>query len=340
MNLFRIGKYAAAAAAVFVLTCSAVPAWGAEVIGRGASPAEDRDAVTGPGVIGTPASGRRVTEELKNQSKIVTPDTDVPENTGSFGYTREDAAALANAVLGFEEDAAVKEIAVSYLLNQIWYDPQNLMVGDGGERVLMLYCGPMANYEKSWREALDGLEFFSNPIVMFLEDASGNLIVGVQTGERFTEQQAAANYAAAQRLFAVLQDVKAKTAGMEQGDTAKFICDYVAGLLNYDATYECNSIGQAMNTGRTACVGYNALTELLFRHCGMRYVSIVAKEKGGEMEHIFGCAEVSGHWMVFDTTNYDRDDSRDPFWIFSDRYREGMYYQDFTLIGEMADLRI
>ena len=296
--------------------------------------------MTGPGVIGTPASGRRITEELKNQTKIVTPDTDVPENTGIYGYTREDALALANAILSFEEEASSKEIAVSYLLNQIWYDPQNLMVGDTGEHVLMLYCGPMADYEKSYREALDGLEFFSNPIVMFLEDASGSLIVGVQTGERFTEQQAAANYAGAQKLLAVLQDVKAKTSGMEQGDTAKFICDYVAGLFNYDATFDCNAIGPAMTTGRTACVGYNALTELLFRHAGMRYCSIVAKEKGGDMEHIFGCAEVSGHWLVFDTTNYDRDGSRDPFWIFSDRYREGMFYQDFSLVGELTDVRL
>ena len=340
MTLFRIGRYAAAAAAAFVLTFSAVPVWGAEVIGGGAQPAANRDAVTGPGVIGTPASGRRITEELKNQTKIVTPDTDVPENTGIYGYTREDALALADAILGFEEDGASKEIAVSYLLNQIWYDPQNLMVGDTGEHVLMLYCGPMADYEKSYREALDGLEFFSNPIVMFLEDASGSLIVGVQTGERFTEQQAAANYAGAQKLLAVLQDVKAKTSGMEQGDTAKFICDYVAGLFNYDATFDCNAIGPAMTTGRTACVGYNALTELLFRHAGMRYCSIVAKEKGGDMEHIFGCAEVSGHWLVFDTTNYDRDGSRDPFWIFSDRYREGMFYQDFSLVGELTDVRL
>jgi len=114
----------------------------------------------------------------------------------------------------------------------------------------------------------------------------------------------------------------------------------VAGLFNYDATFDCNAIGPAMTTGRTACVGYNALTELLFRHAGMRYCSIVAKEKGGDMEHIFGCAEVSGHWLVFDTTNYDRDGSRDPFWIFSDRYREGMFYQDFSLVGELTDVRL
>ena len=107
MTLFRIGRYAAAAAAAFVLTFSAVPVWGAEVIGGGAQPAANRDAVTGPGVIGTPASGRRITEELKNQTKIVTPDTDVPENTGIYGYTREDALALANAILSFEEDGAL-----------------------------------------------------------------------------------------------------------------------------------------------------------------------------------------------------------------------------------------
>ncbi len=321
-----------------MLAFSAVPAWGADTVGRGAAPAEDRDAVTGPGVNGM--AGGRVTEELSAATRLVTPDTDVPENSGNCGYTRDDALAAANAVLNYEDDSTAKEIAVSYLMNQIWYDPQNLMTADTGEHVLMLYCGPIDHYEKSWMEALDGLEFFSNPVVLFLQDSSGNLIVGVETEGRFTEQQAAANYATVQKLLAILDDVRSKTFGMEQGDAAKYICDYLADSLDYDGTYAGNAIGAAVELKKTACVGYNAMAELLFRHCGMRYCSVVATERKGGMEHIFGIAQVSGHWMVFDTTNYDRDGSRDPYWIFSDRYREGIYYKDFAVVGDVPDLDI
>ena len=334
MDFFRIGRYAAAAAAVMIVL-SAAPAWGAEIIGSGAAAQGNPDEVTGPG-----ASGGRHSGELPSGTQLVTPDTDVPENTGSFGYTREDAAAAVEAVLSYEQDPVSKEIASSYLLNQIWYDPQNLMTADTGEHVLMLYCGPIDHYGKSWLEALDGLEFFSNPVVLFLQDSGGSLIVGVQTGERFTEQKAAENYQATLKLLGMLEEVQTRTFGMEQGDTAKYICDYVADHLDYDPTYAGNAIGAAVTLGKSACVGYNALTELLFRHAGMRYCSVVATEIKGDVEHIFGLAEVSGHWMVFDTTNYDRDDSRDPFWIFSDRYREGMYYRDFYLVGEIADLQL
>ena len=339
MGFIRIGKLAAAAAAV-ILVLSASPAWGAEVVGSGAAAPENQDAVTGPGVAGPGASGGRHSGELPSGTQVVTPDTDVPENTGSFGYTREDAAAVVEAVLSYEQDPVSKEIASSYLMSQIWYDPQNLMTADTGERVLMLYCGPMENYGKSWLEALDGLEFFSNPVVLFLADSSGSLIVGVQTGDRFTEQQAAENYQITLKLQGMLEEVRSRTFGMEQGDAAKYICDYVADHLDYDPTYAGNAIGAAVGLGKSACVGYNALTELLFRHAGMRYCSVVATEINGDVEHIFGLAEVSGHWMVFDTTNYDRDESRDPFWIFSDRYREGMYYKDFYLVGDAADLQM
>ena len=82
----------------------------------------------------------------------------------------------------------------------------------------------------------------------------------------------------------------------------------------------------------TACVGYNALTKILFERCGLPYISVIATEHSGSLQHIFGTAKLNGIWLIFDTTNYDQDYGTEPYWIFSDTYRQGRYYKDLQLL--------
>ena len=259
-------------------------------------------------------------------------DQDAPAATGAYGYTREEAQALCDYLYGLKTDPVKREIAESYLMNSIWYDPENIMKESGGKQMLKLYEGPQENYKKAYLEALDGLEFFPNPTVMFLQDSGGKVIVAVQTGERFTEEQAAANFATVRGLVPVIEQLKAATAQKDDSDTAKYISDYVAGLLEYDTSFSRNSLGDALRYGVSACVGYNSLSELLFEHCGLPYISIVADERGSDASHIFGVSKIQNSWLVFDTTNYDREGGNEPFWIFSDKYREGQFYSNFRMV--------
>ena len=263
-------------------------------------------------------------------------DQDAPAATGAYGYSREEAQALCDYLYSVKTDPVKREIAESILMNSIWYDPENIMKESDGRQMLKLYEGPKEHYKKAYLEALDGLEFFPNPTVMFLQDGSGKVIVAVQTGERFTEEQAAANFATARELVPVIEQLKAATAQRDDSDTAKYISDFVAGLLEYDTSFSKNSLGDALRYGVTACVGYNSLSELLFEHCGLPYISIVADEKGSDTSHIFGVSKIQNSWLVFDTTNYDREGGNEPFWIFSDKYREGQFYSNFRMV-ETAD---
>lgn len=265
----------------------------------------------------------------------VTLDSSAPAATGTCGYTAEDARAAAEALYSFETNEVKKEVDISYLLNSIWYDPANIMTEENGHSVLRLYGGTPENYRRAYLEALDGLEFFSAPTVLFLTEKNGGLLVGVETGERFTEQQAAENYHTILDFLQTIEEVKAAVTEKDDTDKAKYISDYVAARLTYDDTHQKNSLGDALRSGVTACVGYNTLTELLFEHCGLPYISIVAAAKNEDMEHIFGMSRIGSSWLIFDTTNYDRDnDVRETYWIFSDRYRAGRYYQNFRLVEE------
>jgi len=262
-------------------------------------------------------------------------DTEAPAATLAYGYTRDDAVRAAEQLYSYVQDPQKKEICTSFLLNSIWYDPGNIMRTDAGLPLLCIYRGSQQNYERSYLLALDGLEFFPNPTVLFLKNQEGELMLCVSTGSKFSEAQAAANYQTLLGFLGEITAVQAMTAGRDDADRAKIICDYVADKLSYDASYNRNSLADALRTGNTACVGYNNLTELLFEHCGLPYVSVVGSEKGGNMEHIFGMSRIGSTWLVFDPTNYDRDDHKEPFWIFSDQYREGQFYDNFNLVDRI-----
>ena len=201
-------------------------------------------------------------------------DDEAPAATGAYGYSREEAQALCDYLYGFKTDPVKLEIAESMLMNSIWYDPQNIMKESGGKHLLKLYEGPKENYKKTYLEALDGLEFFPNPTVMFLQDSNGKVIVAVETGSRFTEEQAAANFGTIRGLVPVIEELKAATAQKDDSDTAKYISDYVAGKLEYDTSFSKNSLGDALRYGV----------------------------------------------------------DNEPFWIFSDKYREGQYYSNFRMV--------
>ncbi len=97
-------------------------------------------------------------------------DQEAPAATGAYGYSREDAQAVCDYLYSIKTDPVKQEIAKSILMNSIWYDPENIMRESGGKQMLKLYEGPKENYKKAYLEALDGLEFFPNPTVMFLQD--------------------------------------------------------------------------------------------------------------------------------------------------------------------------
>ena len=263
------------------------------------------------------------------------PDTGAPQATG-MGYSYEEAKAAAESLYSFETDETRKRICVSYVLRSVWYDPAKLMISPAGKPLLVIYEGPEADYDQAYLAAISGLEFFSYPTVCFYTSNHENLIVGIEMDARFTEQQAAENYGLLKQFLGMIGEVQAATAAGDDADKAKYICDYVADRLVYDTTYKKNCLGEALKTGVTACVGYNAMTELLFGHCGVPYISVVAKERGSSIQHIFGMAKIGSAWLVFDTTNYDQDNGKEAWWLFSDQYREGTYYTDFRMVKTMS----
>lgn len=320
-------KKAAALFAFSLLLFSTAPAvfpeaaHAAEIIGRGA----DSDF--------SQAESRK--EWLMDDVTQLLPDPEAPAAQRGFGYTEAEARQAAESLYCFETNELKKEIDISYLMSSIWYQPENLMLDDKGRHILTLYKGSPENYLRSCLEAIDGLEFFSAPILRFLHAPDKSLLVGLETGERFSEQRAAENYQTLGDMLALIEEIKQKTAGMGDRDKARLICDYVAERLSYDESLTKNCLGDALRSGETACVGYNALTELLFEHCGMPYISLMALRKDDGMPHILGTAKVDGQWPVFDTTNYDQDGSSLNFlWIFSDLTWEGMFYKNFALLEE------
>ena len=263
------------------------------------------------------------------------PDTGAPQPAG-MGYSYEQAKVAAEALYSYETDETRKKICVSYVMNSIWYDPAKLMISPTGKPLLVIYEGAESDYNQAYLAAISGLEFFSYPTVCFYTSNHENLIVGIEMDERFTEAQAAENYGLLLKFLGMITEVQAATAAGDSADKAKYICDYVADRLEYDTTYKKNCLGEALKSGVTACVGYNAMTELLFGHCGVPYISVVAKERGGDTQHIFGMAKIGSAWLVFDTTNYDQDNGKEAWWLFSDQYREGAYYTDFRMVKTMS----
>ncbi|MGP1348803.1 MAG: transglutaminase domain-containing protein [Stomatobaculum sp.] len=325
-TVWFLSVFLSAATGVMAMAPSAV--YAAEIIRR-------RAAVSSGAATPDPRGDTFPEPEGGERTGNIIQDLSAPAATGAYGYTAEDARAAAEALYSFETNAVKKEVDISYLLNSIWYDPANIMAEEDGHSVLRLYGGTPENYRRAYLEALDGLEFFSAPTVLFLTEQNGGLLVGVETGERFTEQQAAENYHTILDFLQTIEEVKAVVAEKDDTDKAKYISDYVAARLTYDDTHQKNSLGDALRSGVTACVGYNTLTELLFEHCGLPYISIVAAAKNEDMEHIFGMSRIGSSWLIFDTTNYDRDNGvRETYWIFSDRYRAGRYYQNFRLVEE------
>ena len=88
-----------------------------------------------------------------------------------------------------------------------------------------------------------------------------------------------------------------------------------------------------MVSQRTACVGYNGLTELLFRSVGLSYVNMIANNRETGVMHIFGTSKIDGNWLIFDTSNYDNESGPlDASYIFSELEHEAKGYRDFKLL--------
>lgn len=322
----RMKQLAAAVLTAALFTGVLPSAAYADVVKRNATSSEEATSADSTG---------SVEEGTSYDASSVHNDQEAAAAVRTYPYTEEDARATAEQLYSFEQNAVKKEIDVSYLMNSIWYDPENVLVTDEGNHLLKLYSGSPGNYERAYLEALDGLECFSSPTVYFLPESSGGLLVAVDTGDRFTEEEAYNNYTMIRTFIDQIISVQGAVQNMDDADKAKYICDYVATHLTYDTTYQKNSLADAVRSGVTDCMGYNNMTELLFEHCGIPYISVVASAKDENMDHIFGLAKVQNSWLLFDTTNYDRDEEgTEVYWIFSDRYREGKYYTDMRLVEE------
>lgn len=235
----------------------------------------------------------------------------------------------------FETDACKKEVNVQYLINSICYREENVRPSENGGQMVLLYRGEYACYETAYSEALCGLLFFSAPKILFFKEEDGTLSVWVETKERFTREKASENDEAVLHMLDMIAEVKRETKDMGEAEKAQFICDYVANRLSYDSSFQKNCLGDALQSGMTACAGYNAVTSLLFSHGQIPYANVMARTKVGGISHVFGKAVIEGDTFLFDTANYDREDGKkDAYWIFSNWEKQGAYYDGFSVTGE------
>lgn len=320
-----IKKTAALLSLTAVLFCSPGEALAADVVKSGAvsslSTAQSETLDSG-------SSGTITLSEDPNCS----PDS----SEALYGYTAADVRAIAEDLYGFIDNADRREMYIQSIVNSAYYDPENCMIEQDGTPLLVLYRGSTSQYGAYYNYLIEGLTFFNNPSVVFAGQGD-QLIVAVETGSVFTAQQAADNLQKLQNISNAMHTVRDTVSTMETGDKAKYICDYVADTLNYDTSYQSNCLADAVNTGISACVGYNAETLLLFGNSGIPYRSILATEDSDEQKHILGTAEVGKSWLIFDTTNYDQDYGKEPYWIFSDTSRESRYYSKLSLLQPLPE---
>lgn len=268
----------------------------------------------------------------------VTADPDASPDTSETvsGYTKADAEAAAEDLYGFLDDEAQKNMYVQSIVNSVFYDPANCLKEEDGSHALVLYRGNTDEFSAIYHFAKEGLTFFSNPVMVFGEQ-NGKLLLAVETGSVFNTDKAADNMRILQKMQNVMHTVRDTVSQQDNTSKAEYISNYIADALTYDLSYGKNCLADAVDSGVCACVGYNAEALLLFGNCGIPYRSIVAKSRKDGRGHIFGVALISKAWLLFDLTNYDQDYGKEPYWIFSDTYREKQFYADLGLLRKLPE---
>ena len=255
------------------------------------------------------------TKLLQTVETSLQPDSAALPRRTEYGYTEEDVDRAIERLLSYETDPIRRDIQRQLYRNSVWYSPENQYVDNNGKSYLLIYEGAATNRKQLSYELLSGLAFFPNARVI-LNTRDKRILAGSLV-----------------RLLGLVDEVKAETAGKSARDKAQWICDYVAGRLNYDFTIQQNSLQDVVGSRKTACVGYNGFTELLFRSAGLSYVSMIATNKENGIMHIFGTSKLDGRWLIFDTSNYDNENGvYDKSYIFSELEHEQLNYRDFNLL--------
>lgn len=257
-----------------------------------------------------------------------------PASGENGGHSAEEIDGVINDLYDFMDDAGRREIVKQIIRNSVIYDPQNCVKEKDGTPALIIYRGSSSNYTEVYTVALEGFTFFSNPAVIFGND-NGQMAVAVELKTAFNEEAAASNIEKLYHIQEVMHTVRDSLDGLDDTEKAKRICDYVADTLSYDDSHQRNCLADAVTDGVTACVGYNAETQLLFGNSGMQYRTVNATDKKDGKGHVFGLSKVGKTWLVFDTTNYDQDYGKEPYWIFGDTHRSGTYYTDMALVQRL-----
>ena len=272
------------------------------------------------------------TKLLQTVETSLQPDSAALPRRTEYGYTAEDVDRAIDRLLSYETDPVRWDIQRQLYRNSVWYSPESQYVDGNGKSYLLVYEGAATNRKQLSYELLSGLAFFPNARVI-LNTRDKRILAGVELNRPFTEGEAYRNYQSLVRLLGLVDEVKAETAGKSAHDKAQWICDFVAGRLSYDFTVQQNSLQDTVGSQRTACVGYNSLTELLFRSTGLSYVSMIASNKETGVMHIFGASKLDGRWLIFDTSNYDNENGiYDKSFIFSELEHEQEGYQNFNLL--------
>lgn len=272
------------------------------------------------------------TKLMQTVETTLQPDSVALPRRADYGYTEEDVDKAVDRLLSYETDPIRRDIQRQLYRNSVWYSPENQYVDNNGKSYLLIYEGAATNRKQLSYELLSGLAFFPNARVI-LNTRDKRILAGVELNRPFTEGEAYRNYQSLVRLLGLVDEVKAETAGKSARDKAQWICDYVAGRLNYDFTIQQNSLQDVVGSRKTACVGYNGFTELLFRSAGLSYVSMIATNKENGIMHIFGTSKLDGRWLIFDTSNYDNENGvYDKSYIFSELEHEQLNYRDFNLL--------
>jgi len=252
------------------------------------------------------------------------------------GYTKADAEAIAQDLYGFVDDTKQKNMYIQSIVNSTFYDPANCYVEADGTKALILYRGVQDDFSSAYSFIQEGITFFSNPVLVFGQQ-DGALLLAVETDAAFDADRAADNMRILQKIRDTMHSVRDAVSQKDNTGKAAYICDYIADSLTYDSEKKKNSLADAIDTGVTACMGYNAEALLFFGNCGIPYRSVTAKSKADGRGHILGLAMPAKAWLFFDTTNYDQDYGKEPYWIFSDTYRESQFYSDLTLLRQLPE---
>ena len=93
--------------------------------------------------------------------------------------------------------------------------------------------------------------------------------------------------------------------GLNVHQVEKSINDYLVKNLEYDKSLKNESPYQALVTGRTTCLGYALLAQLILDKAGLKNRIITGKLKSRDEGHAWNLVRLEGKWYHLDVTQND-----------------------------------